>query len=444
MIEKAKTVLLTLLVMLSLFQSYVLAYHTPAYDTIAPTNYLKPFELGSKFEYDEIIQPRAMVFHYGQEGHVVTYPTTTYFRIMLDALGEAKMSNPVGVELSDMDWKNIYEKYPAVELQFKDALPLDMWNDLVPIRDGYGTTASFNRLIVYQDLASKQMVALLISDQNKFVSKSSVDMDATKFEKYMSLGRFQPKYAMIRTTAQNAPWNGLYLPENPLAVVQYQLFYQPFTVNEIKSALFVDPSITRQIHERDGSLIFTDGSRGLQIRPESMRITFNVPTPPSEKLKEHQPKEELNTAIQFINQHGGWNGHFLLESMPSASNGAEVFQFRQYYGPYPIVDSDSISIGLVETRITDGVVATYGRSLISMDRVIKKKESTTGDQKSLLEQFKQRYLSTKDMEEIRLAYQATAKQDIIELNPVWIVELKNGKTVLIPAMQEAGEKDGLK
>ena len=56
-----------------------------------------------------------------------------------------------------------------------------------------------------------------------------------------------------------------YTPAKELNMVSMELPIGEYTVEQMQRSLFFDPSITRNIREKDGSEIYTDSKRSLQV-----------------------------------------------------------------------------------------------------------------------------------------------------------------------------------
>jgi len=145
-------------------------------------------------------------------------------------------------------------------------------------------------------------------------------------ERFVGFGETRTRYLALP--------GGHYVPTEPLPMVEYRFAYRQFTADQLQRSLFPDPFSTRNLTERDGSEIYTDGKRGLQLSNEQLWMSYTDPAAPAEGGQ--TPLDTALSAVQFVNRHGGWNGDYMLESFGQDPNGSEQrIRFRHYVGTYP-------------------------------------------------------------------------------------------------------------
>lgn len=430
--ETLKSFVLVSLIVTSLYQSWLLAYRVPEFDTVAPTNYVKPERIGEDRTINDIVKPYRIIVHYGTgEGNSVSYPNTPFYNMIMKTLSDKFLSSLEETTIESIDWKTLYESKRSIEIQFEDdvsAKTLSQWSTL---RFANASEMLVNRMWIYINEKDNKVYSLLMSDERRQFWVAEISYTAEELKRYFAIGRYLPKYTFItsRLGFSQIP-QGYYLPDESETVKQYRLFYQPITGEQMKSILFVDPSVIRQIQEKDGSVIYTDGNRGLQIRPNQSSMTYNLPVPPSTKKP---GQSRLQTAIQFVNQHGGWNGNFLISQTPDDEDGLKTFVFRQYYGSLPIYDKDNVNSSLLEIQMVNDTVSTYSRSLMTMDKVIEKQETKTGDKTKILSILDSVGISPEEIKDVKLAYQAVVTNEYVDLIPVWVIDRYTTTPLFIPA-----------
>lgn len=200
--------------------------------------------------------------------------------------------------------------------------------------------------------------------------------------------------------------------------------FTQLTVDQLKRTFFVDPSVTRNLTERDGSEIYTDGKRGLQLKKEQHWMTYSDPVAPTEsKLN---ILDNLLSAVQFINQHGGWNGTYAVQKVPQQlllNN--QAFVFRQYYGSYPIINTRDENMGFMKISLQKGIVASYERSIITPDtkEITRKDTQLVGGE--TLELKLAQITGTKQVYSVFPGYRPVVGEQTMELVPAWTVELRD-------------------
>lgn len=432
--EAIKTIVLIVLVGTSLFQSWLLAYRVPAFDTVEPTNYIMPQTLGKEKTIDQLVNPYRVVFHHEDGSNRVVMPTMSHYLMTVQSVKNRSFTIYREVDLETFPWSTLYENSASMELHFESEIPIQTLTKWMGINRVPSDVSSFNRLWIYYDDIREDVQTLFISEKDQKAWMASSDYPMEDLQRYLTISKYLPTYTFIQTGLRASKIaSGYYLPDEPVAVEQLRLFYQPFTGEQMKSILFVDPSIIRQISERDGSVIYTDGNRGLQIRSDQRWMTYNAPVPPSEKETE-ESEDRLLTAIQFVNQHGGWNGSYLVAQTPLSELGAQTYSFRQYYGPYPIYEKDTQELSFVEVQLVNGLVSTYSRSMLTMDKEIERKKGWTGSKAEILSTLDSHGISPVEIQNMRLAYQTRISNEYVDLVPVWVIDTYMPNPILIPAM----------
>jgi regulatory protein YycH of two-component signal transduction system YycFG len=215
------------------------------------------------------------------------------------------------------------------------------------------------------------------------------------------------------------------LPDQPLEIAKYTITVKTLPIDQLQKTLFVDPRNTRNFSKNDGSEMFTDGKRGLQIKPDQLWMSYTDPIPAVDNRNDI--RESLNAAVQFINLHGGWNGSFMAKSLtPSQLVGRQQFTFRQYYDSYPIISERTDNFGLIRIVLQNRVVANYDRSLMILDHAVLERTIKTIEGGKALDDMLNAYPRRQQVVSLTPAYQPIFGEDDMVLNPVWAVELRDG------------------
>lgn len=219
--------------------------------------------------------------------------------------------------------------------------------------------------------------------------------------------------------------DGYYIPEKPIDMVETLLKVGVFSTEQIQGSLFFDPSITRIIREKDGSEIYTDSKRSLQVRQDGNWINYTDPAAPS--AGENSPASNALSSIDFVNQHGGWNGSYRLEQM-DGSDEMDGVVFRQYFGngqfgAFPIMDFRSFRFGTISLALRQGTITGYERSLLYVKAGDWDKQVV---QLSGGQELRDKIEKLSDVINLYPAYLPSLSQEGLLLKPTWIVELSSG------------------
>ncbi|RAV19480.1 YycH family regulatory protein [Paenibacillus contaminans] len=420
--EKFKSVLLTLLVALSLVQSYLLAYGTPKFEPIAQ-DYVETRLDGTQAELSDLLYPSEIVLHFGKKSHtVLPFDHQFYERIYNDLLKRRtfdglRKTNLVtaGIHLED-----IRNNQVGFEVRFKDAIPLNILQTMLRINEDLPTDNDYiTKIWIYIKDNKEDVKTYFFTETGTTVYEVvKADVLAKDVEKAVGFGEFLTKY--------HSEDGDFYLPEQPIAMAKIRMPYTQFTADQLKRSLFVDPGLTRFLQERDGSQIYTDSKKGLQIKPDQRWFSYSDPIfTPAESRSD--VKGNLLSGIQFVNQHGGWNSKYMLSKItPKQSFGPQTFIFRQFIDNVPIINSRNENFGYIKVVLQKGVLSNYERSTVipDLNNATRTEASLPGGKEldDMISLYPRRVMAAA----IFPAYQAVVTDQYIELIPRWAVELRDG------------------
>jgi hypothetical protein len=116
-------------------------------------------------------------------------------------------------------------------------------------------------------------------------------------------------------------WGGVamagtvYIPVKLPQLARYSVKPEDLDTEKLLRSIFVDPALVRQIQERDGAFIYTDGQRGLRIF-EHGEVEYTSPN--SEPgLEPMSSIQALRRTAQFLQLMGGWPDNLYLQDFTS-------------------------------------------------------------------------------------------------------------------------------
>jgi regulatory protein YycH of two-component signal transduction system YycFG len=410
--ERLKSWALFLLVASSLVQSYFLIYRLPGSDSVltSETNYVKTESMGQEKKIENLVFPDKILIHQGQNKHTVFYPGVAFYDLILTRLESRSFNSFQRRSIQSADWARIRS-----ENVFQ------------------GET--INRIWIYIDEKNAKPHALFFSARGDVVYEANqFDMTVEDIRQHVSFGRNAPLYELV---------NGqYYIPADDLETVQSVVYAGLFTTEQMQRNLFFDPGITRNIQEKDGSQIYTDSKRSLQVKQEQRWMSYTDPSAPG--AGGSSPVRDVLAAVDFVNQHGGWDASYQLKMRSSDENRTSVL-FQQYYGAYPVLDTPSFRFGTMLLEIQQETASVYDRSLLYL------KGGEQSSKKVMLpggETLKKQLIAVakgKTIKDLTPVYQPELTNDGLKLVPEWRVTLSDGSVtavhaVMAPDVPQAGNK----
>ncbi|SDW99789.1 YycH family regulatory protein [Paenibacillus sp. CF384] len=420
MMDKLKTALLTALVILSLIQSYMLAYSMPGLGvTKAPQQDYVPAEpMGQEEKIENVIFPEDMVLHLGKGKHTLLYPASNFYNLIF---GKIKSREFKGFQRSVavvVDWDEIRNRDEGLELRFGRGVPVELLSKVLKLEgDATFMDDVVNRIWIYKSSDRDEIRTYFFSSDNLTVYESvKADLTAQDVQMYVGYGEYQTNYRKVG--------DDLYTPDGPVESMQQIVGYDTYSTEQMQRYLFVDPGVTRVISDQGGSQIYTDGKRGLQVEQNGRWISFTDPV--SVQGQDDNESQNVYAAIQFINKHGGWDGmHRFMHAGTFES--VQVLRFQQYYGSYPIIPQEPFMFGSMRLRLQQGVVSEYERSLLTLQKKAQQRDIRWLPGGDMLENAFKNYKRRLEVTAIYPALLAiSTEKNVMKLEPIWAVRLVDG------------------
>ncbi len=159
---------------------------------------------------------------------------------------------------SNLNWEEYRNKHIGVEVRFRDGIPMNLLQKWMQIK---GDTPPENDLVTSIWITSKEnkdelkTYFFLTDSPNVVYEAAKADYTSKDLENFM-------RSAELPYHTTNGEY---YLPNKPIQATSYKLTYNLFTEDQLRRSLFVDPNITRNLPDKDGSII-TDFKRSLIIK----------------------------------------------------------------------------------------------------------------------------------------------------------------------------------
>lgn len=433
MMEKGKTIILTVLVIASVLQSYYLAYSTPKFVPVEKldTDYVKTELMGTEEKAENLIFPEQIIVHYGGSKHTVLYPDTSFYNFIFKALQKRELGGFQRNSVLSYDWDEIRNNDEGIELNFGRAIPLQLLQKIMQVKsEALLLNDAIEKVWIFAKNTHEDVRTVFFSqDGNTVYESTKADLFYKDIEQYLGYVQYRDGERSEFGTTYHTVNGKYYVPDQSLQMIRYSVPYTVFTPEQMQKNLFVDPGITRNIMERDGSEIYTDGKRGLQVKTEQKWMSYSDPVAPADAPTDLS--ENLYSAVQFINQHGGWNGKYRFGNVPDGRTDGSIISFQQYYGAapsgsYPIVSESKFNFGYMKMTLQQGLVSNYERTLINLDRTAADKKIVRLEGGAVLDNMIESFPARALIRNVFPAYRPVYDEKHVLLLPVWAVELTDG------------------
>lgn len=456
-LESGKTILLNLLILISFVLTSILWNNQPEFQLIEPFTYTKTKQVQEK-QLEDLLRPDSVVFHYGENKHTRAFANNDWYRYITKEMAKWYFYDFAPHPLSKTEWEELTQKRVGLEILYRDSVPISIINKVFTFRgEVYDQLKQMDRLWLYYDEKNDVVFALFMSKRDKQVVRARTVVSAKDLqESYLPVGRRLPEQIMKVVADSNQDkgnpvydrtnpfWQIYYLPKEPLTMRQYRYNYLPISESELMEAFFLDRALVRQIVERDGTNIFTDGSRAIQMGQSAQSITFTDPAIQQGK-SEITEEEKVRSGISFINQHLGWTDEYLFEKIEKSDGQGDEITFRLFVGAYPLIGMNREPLDSIRVTLEEGQIVSMKRSLMDLDKYIDFQEWTILSGSDLFSYLRYKNIDTSRVNNAYLGYQIKMFQGYVELNPVWVVETVDDRQYVFSArsLKAGGKEHGL-
>lgn len=427
--ERLKSWILALLVLGSLVESYYLIYRLPGADSavLSENLYVKTDNMGPEEKVENLLYPDKMIIHMGDNKHTLFYPDSTFYSLIMNRLKGRGFESFQRHSVQDYDWDKIRNENPGIELSFGSGIPVTLLQRVMQLSpDSLFEGESIDRIWIYNVKNDSKAHAIFFSTRGDIIYEAAkADLTVQDVQQHVDFGKNWTPYKSVG--------GDYYVPDSKISLVQVEMPSGMYTTEQMQNNLFFDVGSTRYIREKNGSEIYTDSKRSLQVDKERNWMSYSDPA--ALPAGDSTPAKDALEAVEFVNQHGGWNGTYRLEATEEGRQDRKV-SFQQYYGSYPygsypIMSSSQLQYGVINLELQQGTVSSYERSLIFIDESKAEKKIVELSGGAELENQLSLVSKTSKVKDLTPAYVPVVKEEKLQLLPVWKVTLIDGSVLTL-------------
>ena len=441
--ERAKSIILIILVGTSIFLTWSIWTYEPEYD---------PFEQSSEFIkiksdvqiVSDVIKPVSILFH-GNGQHFQT-SNPVEINEMEKEFSQWRFSGikEVSVKRLQRKFDDFVHEDGSIEIEFSDEIPISLYKTVLNIADTEVPKFSFDRIIIKQkDISGNVSAVYFVSyDQGKIYQGM---VDSKKLRNFMDSfyqGSYDkhPEYTAETINSKRT----LFVPENPVEINRLEYYIDYLDIGDLKSALFINPKYVRQEPVSVGEE-YTDGTRLMTVNKDNYLISYINPAQKSKLFD--SSSDLLQKSIDFINEHAGWeNNNYRFAYM---SENEQRVVFRLFVNGYPTFNES----GMTEIEQIWGKeeIYSYDRPYFKLDSVLPSVGSPEILQsgKEVVNQLKSKdNIDFKSVEDISIGYKLDKSLDsklvtLVTLEPTWYYRIGD-KWFIVPFDEDTGgDQSGL-
>ncbi|CAH0298778.1 Two-component system WalR/WalK regulatory protein YycH [Peribacillus sp. Bi96] len=442
--ERAKSIILIILVGTSIFLTWSIWTYEPEYD---------PFEQSSEFIkiksdvqiVSDVIKPVSILFHGNGQHFRTVNPEEIgkmekeFFQWSFTGVKE------VSVKRLQRKFDEFVHEDGSIEIEFSDDIPISLYKTVLDITDKEVPGFSFDRIIIKQkDISGNESAVYFVSYDQEKIYQGMVDSKRLRvFMDKFYTGSYNkhPEYTAVTINSKRT----LFVPENPVKINRFEYYIDYLDIGNLKNALFNYPKFVRQESVSVGEE-YTDGTRLMTINKENYLISYINPAQKSKLFG--SSSDLLQKSIDFINDHAGWEDNNYRFAYMSENEQRVVF--RLFVNGYPAFNE----YGMTEIEQIWGKeeIYSYDRPYFSLASVLPPSEGSEVPLRSgreVLNQLKAKdNIDFKSVEDISIGYKLNKSLDsklvtLVTLEPTWYYRIGD-KWFIVPFEGDTGgDQNGL-
>jgi regulatory protein YycH of two-component signal transduction system YycFG len=328
--ENIKSIILTILVLLSIVLTWNLWTYQPNYDKLEKSKTLAEVTVSEKQEVQTIIRPDQVLFHL-KNGHFGTNNMDELDKVIKE-MSKWTFTDVKSFSEKDGNIKELTHGTGNTEIIYPGDIPIELYRNVLKFQDKKLPSFSFNRIVINVENPEKEYgnVYFVSSDFAQVYNSHISVADLTNFNRlmYKSADQF-PKYFAFEASDKRT----IFLPENETKMTAYKYLPATLNSNDFKKALFSDPSFVQKSLLPQGNVEeYTNDISKMTANYDTNMLTYVNPTTITNFA---EPSYDLvKRSIDFVNEHGGWSNSYRFVSKNDYSHSVT---FRLYSGEgYPV------------------------------------------------------------------------------------------------------------
>lgn len=433
-VEQIKSIVLTLLVVLSVILTFKIWTYTPTYETIKTTPLLN-ISIAEQKRVDDVIKPYKMIAsrESSMTGSMSPFDLERVVNVMKNwEVSDLTLENS---NLSAADLNELIHAHDHFTLFFPDDVPFPVYDIILPF-SVTNIQGEFDRLIVdwngtdndelkiyFASSKSKTLYSAIAGDVNMSVLKQKVVSPTAEFNKFTEIKR-KGKYS-------------LFVSAEDVESIRYTYYLKEIDTNRFREALFNDPNLVRQSPVSATNEEYSDGTSLMNVN--LLERTLSFVNPSAETSVPAVPSKLVFDSLDYVNEHGGWTDDFRFASI---NPDKQQIDYQLYLLGYPVFSDET------STKITafwgDPGIYRYWRPYYTLDlslpfdTVISTLPS--GEQASrVLKNVKE--LNFNNVDEITTGYYLTRDNErrLMILEPSWFYLSNNQWSRISPDVLGGGK-----
>ncbi|MFY3792546.1 YycH family regulatory protein [Ureibacillus sp. MALMAid1270] len=436
-VELLKSIVLTVLVLLSLVLTFSIWNYTPTLQTIDDTK-MNQIILGTEKKLNDVIKPYRILFK--DEGNFHGTVNSIEINSILSQLVGWKSSNVTFIQshLTEQQINNLTNGDKRITFFYDTEVPLKILNSMLFLTQDELPEATFNRLIIdWSSLNSKNSIEMhFINSEVGTHYRADVLMESESF-----LNAFIQSSTSLQAYAEIARGNALslYVPTDPIELLNLTYTIGEVSPSTFKDILFIEPSIVQRSLDSATSEKYIDGMALMTVDTNTRVLNYVYPA--SESIGDIPVSKLIRDSFEFINEHGGFTGDYRLKTTNASRH---IVEYQLYLQGLPVFSS--ITSTKISTTWGDNQIFRYRRPYYFLDSNISSEKNIVNLPSGIemIDTIKRsKNIKLESLDELYIGYYFTQiSESGYTLEPRWFAII-NGNWVSLSSEILGGDEYGL-
>ncbi|MDX8363567.1 YycH family regulatory protein [Cytobacillus sp. IB215665] len=415
--EVIKSILLTTLILISIILTWNIWTFQNKYKTLENPD-INQFVLvnNETRDVEELIKPSQMFIHYNYDD----YGTNEYYKIdkMLSEIQKWIITNVTNISntIPQKDFLSFIHGDSKFEIVYQDQVPAEFTKKMFQFQNPDILVGLYDRIVV--DVDKGELYFVLYDKQR--VYKASLDN--------VYLENIRKNFQEKKSYSHYIPYDinevkRIYVPSGEQAVYQLEYTYETLAPEVFKDALFSDPKSVKKESLYSHVVVYTDGSRFMEINSLTNRLKFENPV--SEDSDILSTANTVLKSIDFVNSHGGWTDKYRYWSWDeNREKYTQTTEFQLFLRNLPVFNESNLT--KIEQYWRNGKLYRYERPMIEL-KISEHREVTIPTGEEIINHLEQMEQFNKDsLEDLILGYRLRRdERDVLIFDPVWFYRYNN-------------------
>ncbi|MBC1500914.1 transcriptional regulator [Listeria weihenstephanensis] len=342
---KIRGVILTILVVISVFLSYSLWKVQPDYEVI-DNETVKKEQIAKMRQPEQVFRPTMVYYHQNDVNYMSQ--NLDLVSALVKAGTTFDFSELVRMDKLSAGYQAMMHQDNSMELVFPNAVPLSIYSQVFRLKGDNFDLNSFNRITFNLNKSENGLFSVYFgNDSNEQMYQGSIQQDQVDELKEI-LTKQKKDLVVADQLYKNKQY--LFLSDRPVKLKQQQYVIEAIDIGLFKNALFGDGS---KVKGQDNS--YTNGSSSMTVNPDDKVLTYVDPAQErrdTSQLSSAMKSEQIQSSFSFINDHWGWTGDYYYSGY-SADTSTTAFSL--FVQGLPVFNDD----GMSEILVAEGTESVY-------------------------------------------------------------------------------------